>query len=401
MFFAIYLLQNGGFKPVKAAVKIRFGGRVYSVKGIQGILVGQKVLVAKNPWEVNGARVATYDAEGNEVWVSVPEVVFDEMGFRADAAVIGAEYKAPADTDAQQHRKELDKLAMGAETLEAAAAKRKGKAVPFGGEIAPYKHQEDTLAARNTLYMPKQGQQMAYNRMEVSEQVLSKVEIAKRLKPRVEADGGDWKPAKCEVLNDIDGQLINLYRVIQHHFDEFVRQFDWTLTSREVFARLQSVPPESMTDIQRAARFFYLQHTAFGGKTVHQHFGTTTTSKAWYASQIRAKLTAARNRLSGVFIENEPWERCFKRYDREHTFFYADPPYWQTAGYDRAFDWAQYQLLAKVMSESKGKIMLSINDHPDIRNLFKDFHIAQFELAYSIGRSKTGKTSGELAICNW
>ena len=43
------------------------------------------------------------------------------------------------------------------------------------------------------------------------------------------------QPAKCEVLNDIDGQLINLYRVVQHHFDEFVRQFDWILTSREVF----------------------------------------------------------------------------------------------------------------------------------------------------------------------
>ena len=89
---------------------------------------------------------------------------------------------------------------MGAETLEEAAAKRKDKAVPFGGEIDPYKHQEDTLAARNTLFMPKQGQQMAYNRMEVSEQVLSKVEIAKRLKPRVEADGGDWKQAMAVIL---------------------------------------------------------------------------------------------------------------------------------------------------------------------------------------------------------
>lgn len=64
------------------------------------------------------------------------------------------------------------------------------------------------------------------------------------------------QPAKCEVLNDLNGQLINLYRVVQHHFDEFVRQFEWTLTSREVFARLQSTPPECMTDIQRAARFF-------------------------------------------------------------------------------------------------------------------------------------------------
>ena len=77
------------------------------------------------------------------------------------------------------------------------------------------------------------------------------------------------QPAKCEVLNDLNGQLINLYRVVQHHFDEFVRQFEWTLTSREVFARLQSTPPECMTDIQRAARFFYLQHTAFGGKTIN------------------------------------------------------------------------------------------------------------------------------------
>ena len=111
-------------------------------------------------------------------------------------------------------------------------------------------------------------------------------------------------PAKVEVLNDINGQLINLYRVVQHHFDEFVRQFEWSLTSREVFARLQSTPPDCMTDIQRAARFFYLQHNAFGGKTVHQHFGTATTSKAWDASQIRAKLTTAQARLRGVFVEN-------------------------------------------------------------------------------------------------
>jgi putative phage associated type II DNA-methyltransferase len=102
-----------------------------------------------------------------------------------------------------------------------------------------------------------------------------------------------------------------------------------------------------------------------------------------------------------VYIENEPWEKCFKRYDREHTFFYADPPYWQLAGYDRAFDWAQYELLAKMMGECKGKVMLSINDHPDILELFKDFRIDRLELAYSVGRDKTQKTSGELVICNW
>ena len=118
-------------------------------------------------------------------------------------------------------------------------------------------------------------------------------------------------------------------------------------------------------------------------------------------ADIAGRLKAAQQRLNGVYIENEPWEKCFKRYDREHTFFYADPPYWQLAGYDRAFDWAQYELLAKMMAECKGKVMLSINDHPDIRELFKDFRMTRLELAYSVGRDKTQKTSGELVICNY
>lgn len=77
------------------------------------------------------------------------------------------------------------------------------------------------------------------------------------------------------------------------------------------------------------------------------------------------------------------------------------PPYWQTAGYDRAFDWPQYQLLAEAMAKAQGKAMLSINDHPDIRELFRDFRTTRLELVYSVSRDKTQKTSGELVICNW
>lgn len=208
-------------------------------------------------------------------------------------------------------------------------------------------------------------------------------------------------PAKVEVLNDINGDLVNLYRVVQHHFDEFVRQFEWTLNGREVFARLQSVPPESMTDIQRAARFFYLQHTAFGGKASGRNFGTMTVGKPWSAAGIADKLAAAKRRLDGVIIENEPWESCFKRYDRAHTFFYCDPPYWQTAGYGCAFAWEQYEVLAGMMAEARGKVMVSINDHPDIRALFKGFTVRELQIAYCIGRDKRQKRSGELAVCNW
>jgi len=85
-------------------------------------------------------------------------------------------------------------------------------------------------------------------------------------------------PAKVEVLNDVNGELVNLYRVVQHHLEEFVRQFKWALTSRDVFKWLQITRPETLTDIQRAARFFYLQQSAFGGKVDGQTFGTATTA---------------------------------------------------------------------------------------------------------------------------
>lgn len=67
-------------------------------------------------------------------------------------------------------------------------------------------------------------------------------------------------PAESEVINDVNGDLVNLYRVVKHHLEEFVRQFKWALSSREVFRWIQDTPPATLTDIQRAARFFYLQH---------------------------------------------------------------------------------------------------------------------------------------------
>lgn len=208
-------------------------------------------------------------------------------------------------------------------------------------------------------------------------------------------------PAKVEVINDINGELINLYRVVAAHLDEFVKQFDWLLSSRETFSRLQQQDVASLTDIQRAARFFYLQHNAFGGKAVGQNYGTATTAKAWSANRILGKLQAAKARLEGVYIEREHWLSCAKRYDRPHTFIYADPPYWQTAGYGQDFGWKQYEELAEFMGSCKSKMMLSINDHPDIRERFKDFTFHPLKIDYIVGGVDNKKTSSELAICNY
>ncbi len=211
------------------------------------------------------------------------------------------------------------------------------------------------------------------------------------------------QPAPVEVLNDINGELVNLYRVVQNHLEELVRQFQWALSSRQIFDWHKHTRPETLTDIQRAARFFFLQHHAFGGRVSGQTFGTATTGPAINVLRIEEKLSAAWQRLSGTYIENLPWLECAERYDRAHTFHYMDPPYWQTNGYGVEFEFSNYERMADFMKRCTGKVMVSINDHPDIRRVFDGFHLETLDIRYSTAnnRQTCPQVSRELVILNW
>jgi DNA adenine methylase len=208
-------------------------------------------------------------------------------------------------------------------------------------------------------------------------------------------------PAEVEVINDLNGELVNLYRVVQHHLEEFIRQFKWALSSRQVFKWMQDANLDGMTDIQRAARFYYLQQQAFGGKIDGQTWGTATTQPAVNLLRIEEQLSAAHLRLSGVYVEHMTWAACFDRYDRPHTLFYADPPYWQTEGYGLDFPWEQYELLAAKMRAAKGKVVVSLNDHPDIRQCFHGFQMETLQLDYTVGGGANRASRGELIIYSW
>lgn len=210
------------------------------------------------------------------------------------------------------------------------------------------------------------------------------------------------EPAKIEVLNDLNGELVNLYRVVQNHLEEFVRQFKWALSSRTVFEWEKMKRPETLTDIQRAARFYYLQKLAFGAKADNPTFGTATTAQPRLnLLRLEEELSEAHLRLSRVFIENLSWEECVKRYDRAHTLFYLDPPYWETAGYGESFPFCEYEKIAELMRAMQGKAILSINDHPNIRELFKGFRIEETSLRYTVGKANNRPERGELIVMSW
>lgn len=207
------------------------------------------------------------------------------------------------------------------------------------------------------------------------------------------------EPANVEVLNDINGDLINLYRVVKYHVEPLYSEFKWALTSRQQWNWLQSTPPETLTDIQRAARFLYLQKLAFGGKVDGQAFGTATTAKPRLnLLTLENDLVDMHQRLSNVHVEHLTWQRCIEKYDRPHTLFYCDPPYWQTGGYGVQFGIEQYEEMAEYMRTIKGKMIISINDHPDMRKVFKDADIKEVETTYSVGGSGRAKKAGELII---
>ena len=209
-------------------------------------------------------------------------------------------------------------------------------------------------------------------------------------------------PSKTEVINDINGELVNLYRVVKHHLEEFVRQFKWALVSRQIYKWLQDTPEETLTDIQRAARFYYLQKQAFGGKVADHTFGTSTTSAPRFnLLRIEEELSMAHLRLSRTLIEHLDWHQCIERYDRPHTLFYCDPPYWGTEGYGVEFGLENYDHMAELARSTKGKMIISVNDIPEMRQVFNGLNMQSVDISYNL--KVTGKPSPkkELVICNF
>ncbi len=211
------------------------------------------------------------------------------------------------------------------------------------------------------------------------------------------------EPAKAEVLNDINGELIRLYRCVQHHLDELVRQFRWSLTSREMFRWCQLQHTDTLTDVQRAARFYYLQKLTFGGKAVGQSFGVGASQPPRLnLLRMEEDLSQAHLRLARVTVECLEWRECIRRYDRPETLFFLDPPYWRTEGYGVPFGLDEYEAMAEVMRSMVGRAMLTINDHPDMRRIFGGFRAERVGIRYTIGgTASTRKDAGEMIYRTW
>ncbi|WP_372006890.1 DNA adenine methylase [Tistrella mobilis] len=202
-----------------------------------------------------------------------------------------------------------------------------------------------------------------------------------------------------EVINDLNRDIATLFRVLRHHYRAFMDECRYQLTSRAEFVRLRRSDPETLTDIQRAVRFLYLQRLAFGGRPTRPVFGVSPEApKLFDGGDLEAALDAVHRRLSGVVIECLPWSDCLERYDNPDALFYLDPPYWGTErDYGAAFDRMEFGRMAEKLAALRGSFILSLNDRPEVRSTFGHFRIEQVRTTYSIGRD-ANTAAAELLI---
>lgn len=208
---------------------------------------------------------------------------------------------------------------------------------------------------------------------------------------------GKDKNTKLEVYNDINGNLVNLFRCVKYHPEAMQKELEWILMSREqFFDAVGQMNFRGMTDIQRASRFYI---------TIHESFGADCRSFGVQSKDIQKKildLPEISNRLSRVLIENVDFEHLIKTYDRPQTLFYLDPPYYETEKYypDR-FNPSDHVRLHNVLSNIKGKFIISYNDCQVIRDLYNKFCIIEVDRFNNLTVKGGGRRYNELIIKNF
>ena len=192
-------------------------------------------------------------------------------------------------------------------------------------------------------------------------------------------------PAPIEVINDLSGDVANLFRVVRRHYEPFVDELRWLIAGRAEFERQRAMDPRLLTEIDRAVRFLYLQRLAFGGRVEGRTFGVRRDQDSRVnLGRLRAELKALRDRLASVTIEQLDYADVIRRYDGPRALFFLDPPYDETEGYGIDFGRAHYLAMAEQLASITGQFILSINDTPFIREAFAAFRIDEVETTWTL-----------------
>lgn len=208
----------------------------------------------------------------------------------------------------------------------------------------------------------------------------------------------------AEFINDRGRDVYNLFRVLQEHYVAFLDLLRFQITTQANFNRLVGVDPDTLTDMQRAARFLYLQRLAFGGKISGRNFGLSTGRPGRFnLTTLEPDLEALHSRLSGVTVTCLDFAEFIRRVDRADALFYLDPPYWGCeSDYGKLlFSRERFEEMAVVLASLKGRFILSLNDVEGVRETFAAFRFREVKTTYTIAAKGDAPERAEVLISNY
>lgn len=203
--------------------------------------------------------------------------------------------------------------------------------------------------------------------------------------------------AKFEVYNDINSNLVNLFKCVKYHHKALQEELEYVLMSREQFfdAKAQ-LDVKGFTDIQKAARFYILIKESFGSQLTS--FGVKNRN----LDNAKEYLKDVSTRLNNVVIENRDFEHLIDTYDKKDTLFYLDPPYIGTEKYyTEKFEDLDHKRLRDKLHDIEGKFLVSYNDHELVRELYSDFNIVEVDRANNLIKGENKPRYKELLIKNY
>lgn len=234
------------------------------------------------------------------------------------------------------------------------------------------------------------------------------LEIMPPHKRYVEVFGGSAELLLCkprsrqEVYNDINGYLVNLFIQVRDNLERVVERLNWLPFSRDLYENWShdyqyGVAPSD--PVENAARFYYVLCSQFAGK---MYGGWAVGKTAWTQRRVE-KLGVISERLQGVAVECNDFEKILRTWDKPDAFFFLDPPYLGMTGYRQGFGLKQHKRLRLSLEEVQGKWLLTLNDHPTVRKIYKQYAMIETKTslaAEKLGQKQTRSNLKQLIITN-
>jgi DNA adenine methylase len=215
------------------------------------------------------------------------------------------------------------------------------------------------------------------------------------------------RESKYEILNDVNDELLNFYRVVKHRPSELADLFERDFRGRARFMELcgeSRFKSRRDCELIRAHRFAYLVWWSFGAKStsfIRPRRGKLNRP----ILALRSLLEQTSIRLSNVVIDKTDFADCIRRYDSRDTFFYLDPPYVNAGdlGHYKPMQEERNEELIEILANIRGKFLLSYDNAPLIRRLAaeKNFTIRKVSVRYTINEKSNDMRVTELLISNY